>query len=223
MENVHVSRTTTARIPALTSAHLAIAAAVATPVMLACLWLLSPKFNPAYRLMSEYAFGNYGWFLSLTFLAWGLSTCALALAVRPLLPSRGGRVGVAFLVVAGAGQALAAAFDIRHDIMHNIAGAMGIVGLPVAAVLVSRSLGQRRLLVLAHLTWISVIVWIASFVLLVVTMIHVNGSLPDQAPPSLPHGVIGLVGWANRLLVLLYCGWVAAVGAHVIRLRRDGA
>jgi hypothetical protein len=49
-----------------------------------------------------------------------------------------------------------------------------------------------------------------------------SGSLPAQAPPALPHGVIGVVGWANRLLVVVYCVWVAGVGMHAIRLRHDG-
>lgn len=231
MDNVHISRSAAARLTAPSPAHVAIAAALATPVLLASLRVLSPEFDPSYRLMSEYALGSYGWVLSLTFLAWGVSSCALALAVRSQVRTRGGRIGVAFLVVAGLGQALAALFDIRHDVMHNLAGTMGILGLPVAAVLVSVSLGRspswspvhRRLLVLAHLTWISVIVWVASFVLLVATFIHTSGSLPGQAPPALPHGVIGVVGWANRLLVVVYCVWVAGVGMHAIRLRHHGA
>ena len=230
MDNVHISWSAAARLAAPSPAHVAIAAALATPVLLASLRVLSPEFDPSYRLMSEYALGSYGWVLSLTFLTWGVSSCALALAVRSQVRTRGGRIGVAFLVVAGFGQALAALFDIRHDVMHNLAGTMGILGLPVAAVLVSVSLGRspswspvrRRLLVMARLTWISVIVWVASFVLLVATFIHMSGSLPAQAPPALPHGVIGVVGWANRLLVVVYCAWVAGVGMHAIRLRHDG-
>jgi Protein of unknown function (DUF998) len=230
MDNVHVSWSAAARLPALSPAHVAIAAAVATPVLLAGLRVLSPEFDPSYRLMSEYALGRYGWVLSLTFLAWGVGSCALALAIRSQIRTRGGRIGVAFLVVAGLGQALAALFDIRHDVMHNLAGAMGILGLPFAAVLVSVSLGRnpswsplrRRLLMMAHLTWISVIVWVVSFVLLITTFVHVNGSLPAQAPPALPHGVIGVVGWANRLLVVIYCSWVAGVASQMIRLRHNG-
>jgi DNA-directed RNA polymerase specialized sigma24 family protein len=151
----------------------------------------------------------------------GVSSWALALAIRSQVRTRAARVGLAFLVVAGCGQALAAVFDIRSDIGHNLAGTLGLIGLPVAAVLISHSLGQLRLRVLAHLTWISVVVWMASFVLLIVTMLHVNGSLPAHAPPSLPHGVIGVVGWTNRLLVVVYCAWTAAVAVHSIRLRRD--
>ncbi len=221
MDNVHVSRAAAVRIPALGPAQVAIATALATPVLLTWLRVLSPEFDPSYRLMSEYALGSYGWVLALTFLCWGVSSWALALAIRSQVRTRAARVGLAFLVVAGCGQALAAVFDIRNDIGHNLAGTLGLVGLPVAAVLISQSLGQLRLKVLAHLTWISVLLWMASFVLLIVTTLHVNGSLPAQAPPSLPHGVIGVVGWTNRLQVVVYCAWTAAVAAHSIRLRRD--
>jgi hypothetical protein len=34
----------------------------------------------------------------------------------------------------------------------------------------------------------------------------------------LPHGVIGLVGWANRLLVVLYCAWAITVARHAMTL-----
>jgi hypothetical protein len=177
--------------------------------------------------MSEYAFGRYGWVLSLTFLAWGTSSWALAFALRAHIQTRGGRVGVTFLIVAGLGQALAAVFDIRHDVLHNLAGALGIIGLPVAAILISVSLGgnpewspvKRRLLVMANLTWISVVLFAAAFVLLTVTFIQVNGGLPAQPPEVLPPGVIGLVGWANRFLVIVYCAWVAAVALQTVRLR----
>jgi hypothetical protein len=227
MENVQGSRGAVAKISVPRAAHLAIAAAVVTPALLASLRVLSPEFDPSYRLMSEYALGGCGWVLSLTFLAWGISSLALAFAIHSQIRTRGGRAGVAFLVVAGLGQALASAFDIRHDIMHNLAGAMGIVGLPVAAMLITVSIGRnpewspvrRYLLVLANLTWTSVILFVAAFVLLIATFIQVNGALPAQAPPALPHGVIGLVGWANRLLVVVYCAWVVAVAWHANRLR----
>ena len=226
METVRGARRGAGSIP-IPAARFALAAAVATPLLLAALRVLSPEFDPSYRLMSEYALGRYGWVLSLTFLAWGVSSWALALAIRPHVQTRGGRIGLAFLAVAGLGPALGSVFDIRQNVTHNLAGALGIVGLPVAALLITSSLRRdprwapagRLLLVLAHLTWISVALFAASFALMTVSFLHVAGALPAQAPPTLPHGVIGLVGWANRLLVLLYCTWVAAAAAQAIRLR----
>lgn len=228
MDNVQVSQSAATRIRVLSPAHLAIAAAVATPLMLVCLRVFSPEFDPSYRMISEYALGGYGWLLSVTFLAWGVSSCALALAIGSRVRTRGGRVGLAFLVVAGVGQAMASVFDIRNDLMHNLAGALGILGMPVAALLVTVSVGRhpdwapvrRRLLVLAHLIWISRILLVGTFVLLVSSFMATYGSLPNQAPASLPHGVIGLVGWADRLLVVADCAWIAVVAWHAIRLQR---
>jgi hypothetical protein len=72
-----------------------------------------------------------------------------------------GQGGPRLLLVAGLGEAMAAVFDVRHEVGHGVAGLLGVVGLPVAALLVSVSLGRteawsaaRRLLLwLAHLTW----------------------------------------------------------------------
>jgi Protein of unknown function (DUF998) len=207
------------------AARLALAAAVVTPVLIAGLRFLSAEFDPSYRMISEYALGRYGWVLSLTFLAWGISSWALAVSIRPRIRTRGGRVGLAFLVVAGLGEALASVFDIRHNVMHNLAGALGILGLPVAALLLSSSLrrdpewscARRILLVLANLTWASVVLLVAAFVVMTATFLYAYGSLPAQAPRALPPGVIGLVGWADRLLVVVYCAWVAAA-ARALRL-----
>ncbi len=210
-------------------AQVAIATAFLTIGLLVSLRFLSPEFDPSYRMISEYALGHYGWVLSLMFASWALSTFALAAAIQPRIRRRGAKIGFAFLVIAGVGEALASIFDIRHDFMHNLAGAMGMLGLPVAAMLITLSLGRLPrwarvkfwLLVLANLSWISVVLLVAALVLLTVTLLHVEGSLPAQAPETLPHGVIGLVGWANRFLVVVDCAWVLTVAAPATRLQHD--
>jgi Protein of unknown function (DUF998) len=199
-------------------------------LLLAVLHVLSPEFDPAWRMVSEYANGRYGWVLSLMFAAWGVSSWALAVAVWPEAATARFRIGVALLAVAGAGEALAAVFDINHDVMHSVAGALGVLGLPVAALLVSTSLGRvepwsparRPMLWTAHLTWVSVVLLAATFVLLVATFSQVPGGPPSTPPKVLPHGVIGLLGWANRLLVVVYNAWVVLVAWLALRLRDPG-
>lgn len=44
--------------------------------------------------------------------------------------------------------------------------------------------------------------------------------LATTPPPVLPPGVIGLVGWANRVLVVIYCVWVMTIAWLGIKLRR---
>jgi hypothetical protein len=214
----------------LSAARFAIAAAAAALLLLVSLHVLSPEFDPSWRMVSEYANGHYGWVLSLMFAAWGSSSWALAFAIWPEARTTPVRIGLVLLTVAGAGEAMAAVFDIDHDTLHDLAGALGILGLPIAAMLISVSLvrtepwsaARRTLLWTANLTWVSLALLAATFVLLVATFSQVGGGLPARAPEALPPGVIGLVGWANRLLVVLYCGWVITVAWQAIKLRAVG-
>ena len=64
------------------TAQLAIGAAVAVILLLASLHVLSPEFDPCWRVVSEYANGNYGWVMSLMFAAGALSNWALPFGRR---------------------------------------------------------------------------------------------------------------------------------------------
>ena len=214
----------------MSAARFAIAAAAAALLLLATLHLLSPEFDPSWRMVSEYANGRYGRVLSVMFAAWGLSSGALAFAIRSEARTVGFRIGLVLLALAGVGEAMAAVFDINHDTLHNLAGGLGILGLPIAAMLISVNLGRSEpwsvarptLLWTANLTWVSLALLAVTFVLLVATFSQVPGGPPAHAPKVLPHGVIGLVGWANRLLVASYCAWVITVAWRAIKLHGQG-
>src|SRR5260370_42298158 len=75
-------------------ARISIAAAVVVLLLLASLHILSPEFDPSFRMVSEYALGHYGWVLSLMFLAWGISSCALAGAIWSKGKNKAGKVGL---------------------------------------------------------------------------------------------------------------------------------
>ena len=201
----------------IAAALIAIALSIATLLLLASLHVLSPEFDPSFRMVSEYAFGHYGWVLSLMFAIWGLSSWALAVALRSHLETRAARVGWWFLVIAGLGEAMASIFDVTHEAGHGIAGLLGVLGFPVAALLLSKSPGglgswrasQKTLNRLAHLSWISVLLLIATLVLMTMQMTKANGGhLPQHAPKHLPAGVLGLDGWADRLIIVTNCAWV---------------
>jgi hypothetical protein len=210
-----------------TSARLSIVAATATLLLLASLHVLSPEFDPSFRMVSEYALGHYGWVLSLMFLAWGMSAWTLAVALWSQVKTRAGKVGLWFLVIAGLGEAMASVFDITHDTGHSIAGVLGVGGFPIAAVLLSVSLGRTQtwrgakslLLWLANLNWISVVLLVATLVLMTVQFVQVDGGqLPQHAPAHLPAGVLGLDGWADRLIVLSNCLWVFVAAWQVMKV-----
>jgi Protein of unknown function (DUF998) len=152
------------------AAWLATILTAATILLLATLHVLSPEFDPSWRMVSEYAFGHYGWVLSLLFLSWGVSSWALAVAIWSQIKTRSGKVGLWFLVVAGIGEAMASVFDVTHDMGHSIAGLPGVGGFPVAALLLSVSLGRteawssakKTLLWIANLSWLSVLLLVAT-------------------------------------------------------------
>jgi hypothetical protein len=177
--------------------------------LLAALHILSPEFQPSWRMISEYANGEYPWVLTLMFLSWAVSSWALTYALRPHITTKGGKIGLIFLAVAGIGEAMAAFFDINHA-LHNVAGNIGIVSLPVAALLISRALGKARLL--AHATWVSVVLLVISFAVLMSTYVSSGGDLESgEKITELPDGVIAFVGWTNRLLVVVYSVWAAVM------------
>src|SRR5215467_3811682 len=215
----------------VTAARLSIAATAATLLLLASLHVLSPEFDPSWRMVSEYALGHYGWVLSLMFLTWGIGSWALAVALWSQVKTRAGKVGLWFLVIAGIGEAMASVFDITHDTGHSIAGVLGIVGFPIAALLLSVSLGRTEawhgarslLLWLANLNWISVVLLVATLVLMTVQFAQANGGqLPQHAPTSLPAGVLGLDGWADRLIVISNCLWVFVAAWQAMKLAAEG-
>ena len=74
------------------AAAVALVAAAAALALLAALHVLSPEFSPAWRMVSEYADGRYPSVLSAMFVAYGLSSLALAFAIRSQLVSRSGRM-----------------------------------------------------------------------------------------------------------------------------------
>jgi hypothetical membrane protein len=122
------------------AARLAIGASAVAFGLLVSLHVLSPEFSPAWRMISEYANGQYSWVLSLMFVAYGLSMLGLAFSLRSQLATKRGRVGLVLLTLSGIGAASAAIFDVNQEALHELAGALGYFGLPIPAMLITMSL-----------------------------------------------------------------------------------
>jgi hypothetical protein len=211
------------------SAWLAIFLTGAALLLLAALHVLSPEFSPSWRVISEYAFGHYAWVLSLMFLCLGTSSWALAAAIWPEARSAGGKAGLWLLLIAGLGGTMASYFDVTHEVGHAIAGFLGVIGFPIAAMLLSVALGHNEdwrparspLLWVANLSWISVVLLVATLAIMTMQMLRVNGGhLPQHAPKVLPPGVLALDGWADRLIVLSNCVWVLLAARQVVQMPR---
>jgi len=198
-----------------TAAYSAIGAAGVTLLWLVALHFLSPEFDPAWRMVSEYANGRYAWALSLFFICWAISSWALAAALWSQVTTRAGKIGLYFLVAAGVGEFMGGLFDINHP-LHGVSALIGIPSLALAAMLLSFSLikndswasAKPGLLGLAHLTWISIVLMAVAFGVLIGTVIQSGVEMTGEPFTTVPQGVIAVVGWANRWLVLVYNGWV---------------
>lgn len=202
------------------AAWMAISAAIATVVALLALHALSPEFDPSWRMVSEYANGRYGWVLVLMFVGWAVSTWALAFALYPLAIAWPARLGIVVLVIAGIGEAMAAAFDINHP-LHMHAAILGMNGLPIAAMLIGISFARaghwgssrRIMLCLSNLPWISIVLMAIAMGLFFSSLSRAGIVIgPDSKPlAALPAGVVSFGGWANRVLIITFCAW--AIGA----------
>jgi hypothetical protein len=148
------------------------------------------------------------------FLPMAVSWLALLFAIESQIRTIGGKIGLGFLLAAAVDLAIAAMFDVGHD-LHGLAAMIGIPSLPIAAVLISRSLARdqawsstRRLFLLtAHLTWISLLLMAAA---LAVMLPQNDGRFgPDV-----------LIGWPNRLLLVAYDAWLIVVAWPAVQLIR---
>ena len=212
-----------------TSSLLAIGISVAVLVLLVSLHFLSPEFNPAWRMVSEYANGKYPMILSAMFFLWGAASWALAYTLWPHLQTTAGKIGLLFLVLAGIGEAMAAVFDINHE-LHGLSAMIGIPSLSIAAMLISValvrteswSIARNSLLWTANLTWVSILLMAIAFAVMMATYAQVGGDMSASAEvvTTLPEGVIALVGWANRFLIVVYCAWVMTVAWYAIKLNQ---
>jgi hypothetical protein len=208
--------TTTNPVTAIsqTAAHLSFAAAAMSLVLLAALHVLSPELDPSWRMVSEYAIGNYAWVLALMFLSIALSCVALFFAIKSQVQTIGGKIGMGFLLATAVGLGMAAIFDFNHD-LHGLAAMIGIPSLPIAAMLISVSLvrnpawssARRSLLWTANLTWISLVVMFAT---LFIGLSQSGGEFGPDVP----------IGGPNRLLMLAYGGWLMVVAWRAARLHR---
>lgn len=208
------------------TARLTISLSIATLLSLAILHILSPEFAPSWRMVSEYANGAYSWVLSLMFIFWALSSWALAFTIWSEVKTTAGKVGLYFLIASGIGEAMASVFDINHSV-HSLASFIGIGSLPIAAMLISTSLGRtdawsatkKSLLATANLTWISVLLMGITFAILIATFTQTGGDMTSaEVSTTLPDGVIALVGWANRFLIIVYCVWIINVAKQAINI-----
>ncbi len=212
------------------AAQLSIAMGIIEILLLAALHFLSPEFDPTWRVISEYALGNFSWVLSLLFISGTLNVWCLAYSLHKELVTMWGKIGLGFLIASGIGSALASVFEIPHP-LHNLAGLIGVLSLPTASMLISFHLnripkwsGSKNIIKwTANLTWIGLLSFVISMIILMVTYTQSGGDMnvmPDAVVKLLPRGTIAFNGITNRILILLTPLWTIIVSRQFIRLSK---
>ncbi len=194
-------------------ANSTIAFGVVSTLCLLTLHFVSNEFKPSFRMVSEYALGKHKWLLTTFFLCWGLCSISSGFMMWNVVTSGWAKFGVLLLFVTGIGAILGGLFDVQHK-LHGLAFGIGIPFLPIGASLISYHLIKKpewqensfMLLLSSHSIWISLALMAVSMFLLFSSLKSAGIDYGPDSPPftELPKKVIGMNGWANRLLVLCY-------------------
>jgi hypothetical protein len=196
------------------AARISLVSSIASLVFLATLHIISPEFDPSWRMVSEYALGSYGWVLLLMFLTWALSCVALLFAIKSHITTVGGKIGLGFLLLAAVGMTMGGLFDVNHD-LHGLAAMIGIPSLPIAAVLISVSLIRNSSGIPAprSLIWTAIITWVS---LILMNIAIFTGFSPTGNPnPG------AWFGWANRFLIIAYNVWLMVAAWRALHMAQS--
>jgi hypothetical protein len=200
------------------SAYAAIGLACAFLSLLLLLHILKPELDPAWRWISEYEIGRYGWMMRLAFFCWGTSVLALTVTLWSSPRSALGTLGAVWLTVIasalfGAGVFKTAAITdrtpSRENSVHAICGAVVILTFPIAATIAAISLlggavssvGHGPVVVATALTWIGLVAFMAS---------NIVAGIKSPSAERVGNPDIR-VGWQNRFMVVTYVVWVVVL------------
>ncbi len=177
------------------------------------LHIVSNEFKPNFRMVSEYALGKHKWILTLFFICWGLCSISSGFMLWHVVTSNWAKFGVTLLFITGIGAIMGGLFDVQHK-LHGLSFGIGVPFMPIGALLISYHLLKKAewqshstsVLLSSHSIWISLIVMAGTMFLLFSSLKSAGIVYGPDSPPltELPKGVMGINGWANRLLVLCY-------------------
>lgn len=198
-------------------APLALASGVVALICLAALHVVSPEFQPSWRMISEYALGRYKVLITSFFYCWGVSSIFLSVLLWNEATTGWGVLGVVLLFISAIGEIMGGLFNVKHK-LHGLAFLLGVPAVPIAALLIGYNLivqeGWNNILLIAsHATWLSLVAMAMSMGVMMAGFKKAGIAMDQNTPPpeKVPEGVLAVAGYANRLLVLCYVGWLLVV------------
>jgi hypothetical protein len=217
-----------ARIPiSKTAGDVAIAAIAAYQVLLIILILLRPDLDPSWHTISEWAYGRYGWMMSVGFLLSALSYGALFVMLWPHATGALSRIGLVLLAICcigalGVGACRTDPMPLHSPLtargaVHVISGTAQLMLLPFAALFTSLGLASRN-----H-EWAPlkrVLLWTCCLPLLG-WMLFVGITIAFVVPLGKDaYGPGVYLGWPPRVAFFTYALWVITVAWQGLKLER---
>lgn len=205
---------------------------VVSVLCLLILHFVSSEFKPNFRMVSEYALGKHKWLLTTFFFCWGLCSISSGFMLWNVVTSGWAKFGVLLVFITGIGAIMGGLFDVQHK-LHGLSFGIGVPFLPIGALIITYHLlknlewqnNSTALLLSSHLIWISLILMAGSMFLLFSGLKSAGIVYGPDAPPltELPKSVIGVNGWANRILVLCYLAYpilTAKIVLSILELKK---
>jgi hypothetical protein len=214
----------------MVSAYTSIVFASVFLAILFLLHILKRELDPAWRMISEYEIGRFGWMMRLAFFSWGASVLALLITIWPYLQPISGTISrwwFVLIVIALFGAGIFKTNPItentpnRVNTIHTICGAIVILTFPIAVTLAVRSLlrnplwsaSQGQLIFGTVLTWIGVVAYFASIIISgIINPSAVSKSSADKDGPHIYQG------WPNRFMVVTYIIWIIITAVTALQL-----
>lgn len=199
-------------------APLALVSGILALICLVVLHVVSPEFQPSWRMISEYAMGKYKGLITAFFYLWGISSFFLSVLLWNEVTTGWGVLGVVLLFISAIGEIMGGLFDVKHK-LHGFAFLLGVPAMPLAALLIGYNLVDQEgwnnnlLLFASHATWLSLVAMAIAMGVMMAGFRKAGIAMDQNTPPpeKVPEGVLAVAGYANRLLVLCYVGWLLVV------------
>ncbi|MEV6597949.1 DUF998 domain-containing protein [Actinoplanes sp. NPDC051346] len=190
--------------------------------------VINPDWSPAEAMISHYVHAPHGgWLVPLGTLSMAVASGTLTWLAAAY--TRGGRAGLALLGVWTAGLLVAGVFatdppgqwdqpPTMAGTLHGVAALLAFTTLPAAAVELSRVWRRDpRWRPVAGGLAVTAALSVAAFALFMITFFDVMGG------PSLAVGAWSTVtGFAERVMVWAYVGWLVVAAAGLRRITREG-
>lgn len=162
------------------------------------LHVLSPEYDARFNVMSDYAWGAYGWLMTTTFFVLGLAVLTVAFGLRNIHQSSwSARAGCGLLVVGALFVCLAGVF--RGFPLHDVGSGVGIPSLVMAALLLSWSFRRATGWQVIHP---------ATFLIAVGMFAAVVSMILD----------VGMPGLQQRAFLVLLLLWLSIVVHRLVRV-----